>query len=626
MIGRVLVVVGLLLATVADTSAQGRWTTERAAAWQKQHGWLAGANFIPSNAINQLEMWQAETFDAKTIDRELAWAKSLGFNSMRVFLHDLLWTQDAEGFLRRVDQFLAIADRHGIGVMLVLFDGVWDPNPRLGPQRAPTPHVHNPGWLQSPGAAILGDAKRHDALRPYVDGVLKRFRNDRRVHAWDLFNEPDNRNTDAYGKQELKNKEEMAAVLLRKVFAWARAVNADQPLTVGLWRDEDFTESGPVNLAARIAVEESDVISFHAYNDAAGVTKRIAALRRYGRPLLCTEYLARSFGSTIETVLPVLQSNGVAAYTWGLVSGKTQTIYPWSSWTKRFTGPPDVWHHDLFHPDGKPYSESEVRVIRKLTAAAPSGGESPAGLFYEVSGAGEPVVFVHAFSVDRRMWAPQIAAFEDRFRVIRYDLRGHGKSAAPSQPFMAHEDLRDVLDALGVDKATLVGLSAGSEIAVNFALAYPERVRGLVLAAPGLSGVPTPPLPWFQPVIEALKAGDSERAAKVWAETPMMALHTNSAATRTVTGLVTDNARVWTFKRVELPVTPPAVKRLADVKCPALVIIGDKDLPHIHDTARVLVDGIPGATLVTTAGAGHIVNLDTPEPFNDALAGFLGRL
>lgn len=344
-----------------------RWTPQRAAAWQKEQGWLVGANFIPSTAINQLEMWQAETFDPKTIDRELGWARDLGFNSMRVFLHDLLWKQDSAGFLRRVDQFLAIAEKHRIGVMLVLLDGVWDPHPKLGSQPAPKPHVHNSGWVQSPGAEILGDPRRHEELRPYVQGVLRHFGTDRRVHAWDLFNEPDNRNVDAYGARELPNKEEMALTLLQRVFAWARQVNPDQPLTVGPWREEDFTDAGPATPVGRFALEESDVISFHAYTDAAGLTKRIDVLRKYRRPLLCTEYLARSFGSTIQAVLPVMKTSEVAAYTWGLVAGKTQTIYPWSSWTKPFTAEPAVWHHDLFRKDGTPYDAAEVKLIRSLT-------------------------------------------------------------------------------------------------------------------------------------------------------------------------------------------------------------------------------------------------------------------
>ncbi|HEX2343655.1 MAG TPA: cellulase family glycosylhydrolase [Vicinamibacterales bacterium] len=362
-----LLLIIVAFSTTQLTSAPARWTPERAAAWQKEKGWLIGSNFIPSTAINQLEMWQADTFDEATIDRELGWAKGLGFNSMRVFLHDLLWNQDSDGFLRRIDRFLEIANRHQIGVMLVLFDGVWDPNPQLGKQRAPKPHVHNSGWVQSPGAAILRNPQRHADLRPYVQGVMRRFRNDKRVHAWDVFNEPDNLNTDAYGKQEIPNKAEMALTLLRSALGWAREVNPDQPLTVGLWLEEDFSEAGPKTAVGRVALEESDVVSFHAYTDGKTLESRIAALRRHGRPLLCTEFLARSFGSTIQAALPVLKANNVGAYIWGLVDGKSQTIYPWSSWTKPFTAEPPVWHHDLFRRSGTPFDEEEIRLIRSLT-------------------------------------------------------------------------------------------------------------------------------------------------------------------------------------------------------------------------------------------------------------------
>lgn len=252
-------------------------------------------------------------------------------------------------------------------------------------------------------------------------------------------------------------------------------------------------------------------------------------------------------------------------------------------------------------------------------------GTTSTGLFYEASGSGEPVVLIHAFSLDRRMWAPQVAAFQDRFRVIRYDLRGHGRSVAPTEPYTGFDDLRSLLDTLGITRASLVGLSAGSELAINFAIAYPERVTRLVLAAPGLGGYAAPRLLWFLPVLDALADGDAERAARRWAETPIMALHTNVAATDTVTSMVMDNARLWTYRRTELPLSPPAIGRLAEITCPVLVIVGDQDLPHIKDVARILDEQIAGATLMTIPGAGHLVNLDTPAAFNEAVLVFLER-
>jgi pimeloyl-ACP methyl ester carboxylesterase len=250
-------------------------------------------------------------------------------------------------------------------------------------------------------------------------------------------------------------------------------------------------------------------------------------------------------------------------------------------------------------------------------------GTTPGGLFYEESGSGEPVVLIHAFSVDRRMWEPQIRAFETRFRVVRYDLRGHGRSPASPEPYTAYGDLRALLDALMIDKATLIGLSAGAEVALNFAIVHPERVARLVLAAPGLTGYKAPPLPWLKPVFEAAAAGDPERAARLWAETPIMAMHTNRSASKTIEDLVTSNARLWTLKRTEQPLSPAAIGRLGEVKAPTLVIIGDADLPHIKEIGNLLVKEIATAKVVTIAGAGHIVNLDTPEAFNDAVLAFV---
>ncbi len=252
-------------------------------------------------------------------------------------------------------------------------------------------------------------------------------------------------------------------------------------------------------------------------------------------------------------------------------------------------------------------------------------GTTSAGLFYEASGAGEAVVFIHAFSLDRRMWEPQVVAFDGRFRVIRYDLRGHGKSVPPTEPYTGYDDLRALLDTLSVPRATLVGLSAGAELAINFAIAYPDRTARLVLAASGLGGYRAPPLPWARPVFEAAAAGDAERAAMLWADTPIMALRSNSDATEKVRAMVMDNARLWTYRRTEQPLSPPAVTRLAEVRCPVLIIVGDADLPHIKEIARVLADGIAGATLVALPGAGHIANLDTPGMFNEAVAAFLSR-
>jgi hypothetical protein len=150
-----LLAAALVSSCIATLQAQDRWSEERANAWYAQQPWPVGANFLPSTAINELEMWQAESFDTATIDRELGWAEGIGMNTMRVFLHNLVWEQDPKGFDHRVDEFLAIAARHHIRPVFVLFDSCWDPRPKLGPQHPPIPGVHNSGWVQAPGAEIL---------------------------------------------------------------------------------------------------------------------------------------------------------------------------------------------------------------------------------------------------------------------------------------------------------------------------------------------------------------------------------------------------------------------------------------------------------------------------------------
>lgn len=364
-----LFLVGVGTARAADPP--GRWSQDRAAAWKRDRPWLVGCNFIPSSAINQLEMWQADTFNPVIIDRELGWAESLGYNSVRVFLHDLVWEQDSQAFLTRIDRFLEIADRHHIGAIVVFFDSVWDPRPRPGTQPRPRPGLHNSGWVQSPGAAVLADTGRHDSLKGYVAGVIDRFKRDRRIHAWDLMNEPDNTNSSSYGRLEPQDKARRALELLEKTFAWARAVAPSQPLTAGVWIG-DLTRPDQLSPANRLMLDSSDVISFHSYRPLEELKKDVEALQRYGRPLLCTEYMARPAGSTFEAILPYLKEQGIGAYNWGFVAGKSQTIYPWDSWKKPYSAEPKVWFHDIFRGDGTPYDPHEIDFIKRTTAGRPA--------------------------------------------------------------------------------------------------------------------------------------------------------------------------------------------------------------------------------------------------------------
>ena len=342
-----------------------RWSEDQAWAWQKKHGWMVGTNFNPSTAINQLEFWQQNTYDAETIEKELEWSAELGMNLHRVYLHNLLWEQDSLGFLRRTENYLEIADRKGIKTLFVLLDDVWNPVPKLGKQPDPIPFVHNSGWVQAPGAAILGDSLRHQEIKNYIKGVLSHFTNDPRVIAWDLYNEPDNVSSRG---PEVKDKHIYSLSLLKKVFHWAREVNPSQPLTVGQWKG-DYKNWGILDSLSsidRFVVSQSDVISFHAYGNINEVRTKIEALEKYNRPLLCTEYLARGNENTFQKILPLFKEKQVAAINWGFVAGKTNTAFPWSSWTKKFDSLPKIWHHDIYLPDKTPYDQKEIDFLKEM--------------------------------------------------------------------------------------------------------------------------------------------------------------------------------------------------------------------------------------------------------------------
>ncbi|HMJ69823.1 MAG TPA: cellulase family glycosylhydrolase [Cyclobacteriaceae bacterium] len=356
----------LVLIAGFAAQAQQKWTAQHANDWHKAQPWFVGANYIPYNAINELEMWQAETFDLARIDKELGWAEAMGMNTMRVFLHDLLWKQDPEGFKKRIDQFLAACAKHNIRPMLVLFDSVWDPNPTLGKQRDPKPGVHNSGWMQSPGAAALTNEKEYPRLEAYVKGVVAAFANDQRVMSWDVWNEPDNFNTNNYA--EPKNKIEIIEKLLPKAFEWARAAKPSQPLTCGVWKI-DYKDFKELTKVEKIQLEQSDFITFHSYDDAPSFERAVTFLKKYGRPMICTEYLARGRNSTFETILPIGKRDKIGMINWGFVAGKTQTNLPWDSWQKPYVDgrQPAVWHHEILQEDGKPYKQSEVDLIRNLT-------------------------------------------------------------------------------------------------------------------------------------------------------------------------------------------------------------------------------------------------------------------
>ena len=324
------------------------WSKEKANEWYKSKGWLVGSNFLPSTAINQLELWQAESFDEKTIDRELGWAEGIGMNVMRVYLHDLAWKVDAAGFKKRMNQFLKIASQHKIKILFTVFDDCWNPDPKIGKQPDPKPGVHNSGWVRSPSQTVHNDSSQWGYLEKYVKDILKSFSNDDRILMWDLYNEPGNSN---YGLSSLP--------LLKKIFEWAWEIRPSQPLTCATWYDNKVFND--------FQLANSDVITFHNYSDAMSLENEIKEKLKLGRPLICSEYMARTRGSKFETHLPIFKKYNVGAINWGFVSGKSNTIYEWGK-PMPDGSEPKIWFHDIFRKDGSAYDPAETALIKKLTS------------------------------------------------------------------------------------------------------------------------------------------------------------------------------------------------------------------------------------------------------------------
>jgi hypothetical protein len=339
-------------------AALERWSIERISDWYVRLPWLCGFNYLPRTAVNWTELWQRESFDPATIEQELGWARDVGFNTLRTNLQFLVWLHDPAGLRARLERFLGIAARRGLRTLLCLFDdcAFSGREPYLGRQDDPVPGAHNSGAAASPGREVVRDRARWPELERYVCDVVSHFRDDARVLGWDLYNEPGNEAvfTREVGMDPRGRLVEHSIALAEAAFAWARAARPSQPLTSGVWNPV-WAEHN-----ARL-VELSDVTSFHNYFGMSKLREQVAELRKAGRPLLCTEWLARGLRSVPATHLPYFKEERIGCFHWGLVKGRTQTHLPWPVLEK--VVPEGQWHHDLFHADGTAYDAGEIELF-----------------------------------------------------------------------------------------------------------------------------------------------------------------------------------------------------------------------------------------------------------------------
>lgn len=326
------------------------WTSEQAQAWYKKIAWQVGMNYLPASAVNSTEMWQKQSFDEATIRRELALAHEIGYNSVRVFLPYIVWEAEGAAFLETFEIFLSIAAENELSVLPILFDDcAFDggQDPVYGKQPDPVPGLHNGRWTPSPGFAVSDNPEKQASLREYVYAVVGAHRNDERIVAWDLYNEPGN--TERYN---------LCLPLLVNCFRWARDCEPVQPLTAGVWRLERWDS---VNNAM---IELSDIISFHSYGDPETTKKWAESLEHHGKPFFVTEWLCRERNNTFENHLPYFAEKKISCWHWGFVVGRTQT----NLWWGHNPTTPELWQHDVLHPDLTPYRPEELELIRRLRA------------------------------------------------------------------------------------------------------------------------------------------------------------------------------------------------------------------------------------------------------------------
>jgi hypothetical protein len=339
----------LSVAAIPHEAVSPRWSRTRINDWYSKQPWMVGCNFLPSTAVNDIEMWMPETFDTTAIDRELSWAENLGYNNVRVFINFVVWELNPAGLKNRFSEFLKIASRHGITAMVILLDDCAKQNPVASKQDQPVPGVHNSQWVASPGKAVVMDKNQWPKLEAYVKDMVSTYGRDSRVGIWDLYNEPEKESTP----------------LAEACFRWAREVNPDQPLTIGAWWDFNSPFS-------RRLMELSDLISFHGYDPTAGVEEKMRICALYGRPVICTEWMVRREGNDIPTLLPLFHDRRIGSWHWGFVAGRTQTYFPWGS--PRNAPEPKIWQHDIFRKNGTPFNPDEIRRIKDITGKKSNTG------------------------------------------------------------------------------------------------------------------------------------------------------------------------------------------------------------------------------------------------------------
>lgn len=349
-----------------------RWSESQAWDWYEKKPWVMGINYVPSITLHAVELWQEDTYPEviESVRKEFILMQDIGLNSVRMFLPFHIWFHEKEKFLERLDCFLDELASRNITMMPVLFNDCVG----FGRPKDITPHMshgwqqydigHHGGHKKNPftgeqeqiGWCLWDEPEWQETLEEYLIALLERFGKDERIYIWDLWNEPGN-----------SNRHDRSIPYIKRVFEIARNINPVQPLTAGVWSYPEsygVDDSVDVETVQRLALDESDIITFHQYEGIERVNRVVKQLQKEKRPMLNTEWLNRIQDNFVQDNLPLYYKERIGSYSWGLVAGKSQHFLPWDELWNHRQLPLNRWQHDLFDTFYTPYDKKELELMR----------------------------------------------------------------------------------------------------------------------------------------------------------------------------------------------------------------------------------------------------------------------
>lgn len=359
---------------------RGRWSKERVWKWYNERPWIRGCNYMSRDCANRIDQWQEHGFEERfeTTCEELKLAAETGFNSIRIIPEFYVWLKEHDGFMQRLERYVAAADKFGISCMVVFGNDCCPPKEEalnrlhLGEQHVDWGYhggrkISQHGRFEGAGYSVLDDPETAEKFYEFVREIVEKYKNDERIIIWDVFNEPGN-----------SRRYSMSHLHMKKFFEIIRKIDPIQPLTAGIFSVSGYFDYGKLPEIEKFGLENSDIISYHNYNSYINNVLELKRLKEFERPVINTEWLNRCAGNNVEEMFPLFFLEKVGCYNWGFVAGKYQTYEPWNTiWDDLKSGAEYAknydftkWLHDLYRPSLNPYNPKEIEIIKTICGLA----------------------------------------------------------------------------------------------------------------------------------------------------------------------------------------------------------------------------------------------------------------